>query len=420
MSKKNKNAGRNKTAAARLIENNAEANDAAERHAVNENPSGLLGRRWLAALVIGFVALGALGAGLKYLETDAARQIAARNAKTSLDQNKRENWLNAVNPFLPNPTPAPQLAKEYIYAGSRLLAVEDTNASAAPPADLAVWRPSNGTWYVMGASGAMQAAVQFGVLGDVPLPGDYDGDGKTDFCVYRPDTNTGTATWYILKSSDNSFYGAPFGSSPANQADRDAPVPADYDGDGRTDIAVYRPTNGTWYAVRSSNQLLLAIQFGADLNTDVPQPADYDGDGKADPTVWRKTEQRFYTINSSVSGGPEQYTSAVVGQASSDKPVSADYDGDGKSDYAVRSGTSWLIRYSSTGAVQAPITWGAATDTTVQNDYDGDGKVDLAVWRGADGYWFIRQSSRLNQADEMRAAQWGGANDIPVPVFYRR
>jgi hypothetical protein len=99
----------------------------------------------------------------------------------------------ALDPSAANPATAPamvtgtpQLSKEYIYAGGRMLAVEDANASAAAPADIAVWRPSNGAWYVMGPGGTMQAAQGWGTNGDVPVPGDYDGDGKTDFSVFRP------------------------------------------------------------------------------------------------------------------------------------------------------------------------------------------------------------------------------------------
>ena len=146
-------------------------------------------RFWLVAL-IAFISVGAVGAALKSLEDSAIKQKPT-NAKEA-------GVLSRLNPFvavMPTPTPLP-LSKEYIYAGSRLLAVEDANANAAPPADFAVWRPSNGTWYVLGGPGSQQTFFQWGngtgSPPDRPVPGDYDGDGKTDFAVFR----FGTGEWW--------------------------------------------------------------------------------------------------------------------------------------------------------------------------------------------------------------------------------
>ena len=193
--------------------------------------------KWLSLGIIAFVSIGALGASLKYLEEDARLENAIAAKDRSL--------LSTINPFVPAPTPAPtpQLSKEYLYAGSRLLAVEDANANAAPPADLAVWRPSNGEWLVLGGPGSQTTTEAWGLPGDIPVPGDYDGDGKTDFSVFRPSDNT----WYIIYSSNTSFVYVPFGLT------GDIPAPADFDGDGKTDRAVWRPSNGHWYILRSSD-----------------------------------------------------------------------------------------------------------------------------------------------------------------------
>jgi hypothetical protein len=116
-----------------------------------------------------------------------------------------KNAPSSYNPLAPDPTPTPvTLSKEYVYAGSRLLAVEDANANAAPPADLAVWRPSNGYFYVLGGPGSAQTFYQWGGganLYDIPVPGDYDGDGKTDFSIFRPTDGT----WWITYSSTGAY-----------------------------------------------------------------------------------------------------------------------------------------------------------------------------------------------------------------------
>jgi hypothetical protein len=351
-----------------------------------------------ASVVVLVLALFSFAGVLKYLEEDAQREMAKNSKERSL--------LSSVNPFMPPPpSPTPQLSKEYIYAGSRLLAVEDANASAIPPADLAVWRPSNGYWYVMGGTGSTETYFQWGQNGDQAAQGDYDGDGKTDFAIYRGSTGY----WWITRSSNGSYYSVPQGTS------GDLVAPGDYDGDGKTDTALYRPgsgsSNSTWYIIKSSDSTAYSTSWG--LAADKTAHADYDGDGRTDLGVWRPSDKTFYVVRS--SDASEEWIQ--VGSVSTDTPVSADYDGDGKADMAVLSGNSWIIRSSSTGTTGSPITWQNSGDIPVQNDYDGDGRVDIAVWRNSNGDWYIRQSASSNS---LRNVHWGTAGDIPVPAYYRR
>ncbi|MEJ7699242.1 MAG: VCBS repeat-containing protein [Pyrinomonadaceae bacterium] len=112
--------------------------------------------------------------------------------------------------------------------------------------DISVFRPSNGFWHIMKSSGGF-SSVQWGQRNDFLVPGDYDGDGRTDTAVYRrgtppPPPANGSADniWYVLKSSDNTSFARAVGkTSTYMPTDSDTnPAPADYDNDGRTDIAV--------------------------------------------------------------------------------------------------------------------------------------------------------------------------------------
>src|SRR5258708_3743873 len=104
------------------------------------------------------------------------------------------------------------------------------------------YRPSTGVWWILYSSGGY-TSIQWGVSTDVPVQGDFDGDGKSDFAVFRPSSGT----WYILSSlSGYTTYTAQNWGLWSDQ-----PVPADYDGDGKTDIAVWRPTTGEWFIINS-------------------------------------------------------------------------------------------------------------------------------------------------------------------------
>ena len=128
-------------------------------------------------------------------------------------------------------------------------------------ADVAVWRPSSGIWFIINSSNGSVTTVPWGTVGDVTVPADYDGDGKTDIAVWRPSTGV----WFIINSSNGSITTINWGVS------GDKPVPADYDGDGKADIAVWRPSEGRWFIINSSNGSVTTVNWGA--SGDVPTPS---------------------------------------------------------------------------------------------------------------------------------------------------
>ncbi|MEZ5429247.1 MAG: hypothetical protein R2747_23570 [Pyrinomonadaceae bacterium] len=226
---------------------------------------------------------------------------------------------------------------------------------------------------------------------------DYDGDGKTDVSIFRP----GPGEWWYLRSSDGGNRAFQFGSS------TDKLVPADFTGDGSTDIAFWRESTGEWFVLRSEDSSFYSFPFGT--TNDIPVPADYDGDGKADPAIFRPSSATWFIIRSTDGG-----TTIAQFGANTDLPVPADYDGDGKTDLAIfRPGDgSWWLNRSTAGLIV--YNFGTGTDRTVQGDYTGDGKADVAFWRPTTGEWFILRSEDAS----FYSGPFGAMGDVPVPGDY--
>lgn len=258
--------------------------------------------------------------------------------------------------------------------------------------DLSVYR--GGIWYTLNSFNNGFSAVQFGVGTDTPVPGDYDGDGKTDRAVFRPSDGN----WYILNSGNSTVTIFHWGQN------GDKPVVGDYDGDKKNDYAIFRPTNGTWYIYNSLTNSFTIRPFA--LSSDTTVQADYTGDGKTDIAVWRPSTGTWFVDNS---------TGLITAQfgLSGDIPVKGDFDGDNKNDFAVyRPSTGvWYVLRSSDGSVYI-VQFGISTDTPVPGDYDADDKSDIAVYR--DGIWYILRSFNGN----IVIRQFGIAGDTPIPAAY--
>jgi uncharacterized delta-60 repeat protein len=234
-------------------------------------------------------------------------------------------------------------------------------------------------------------------VGDVRSNFDYDGDGRSDMSVFRPSDRN----WYLLRSRDG-FTGVNFGLT------TDKIAPADFDRDGRTDVAVYRPEAGAWYWLNSSNGAFNSIQFGT--AEDLPLPGDYDGDGKADLTVFRPSQGTWYRQNSSNG----TFFGFQFG-ANGDVPTVGDFDGDGKNDLGIwrPSNGDWYNIRSSNGSVFGER-FGQSGDKIAPADYDGDGNTDIAIWRPSTGLWVVRNSATATYSYSV----FGAMNDVPVAGDY--
>jgi Tol biopolymer transport system component len=225
---------------------------------------------------------------------------------------------------------------------------------------------------------------------------DFDGDGRSDVSVFRP-SNSG---WYLLQSTAGLWV-------PVWGTSSDVLVPADYDGDLKTDVAIWRPTDGNFYVLNSFNFTVRVENFG--LSGDVPTGGDWDGDGKADVAVYRGGANGVFYYRGSM-GNPQGNITSVPWGVSGDKPVVGDYDGDGRTDAAIYRNGIWYIRQSSNGQLIA-FSFGLVTDVIIPADYDADGKTDPAVYRG--GTWYLLRSTQ-----GFTAFPFGISNDIPAPADY--
>lgn len=230
-------------------------------------------------------------------------------------------------------------------------------------------------------------------------PFDFDGDGRSDISVYRPSDQY----WYINNSLDNSFFAYRWGLS------TDKPVAGDYDGDGKTDIAQYRDTR--WYILRSSNWTFEERVFG--VATDVPFTYDVDSNGVLDMILRRTvTPQVTWSIYRGDTGQQVQH-GGVPGELPGDVPIVGNFHGDRQPEFGYFRNGAWRVQSRISDDTITNFQWGMAGDIPVPGDYDGDFTTDFAVFRPSEGNWYIWKSF-----GGFYALHWGVSTDKPVPGDY--
>jgi spore coat protein A, manganese oxidase len=233
--------------------------------------------------------------------------------------------------------------------------------------DVVVWRPGAATvatFYILQSATNTLRIVPFGQTGDDPsVVGDYDGDNIADIAVYRAGATAGAqSTWFYRGSLNNPSGGISFNPWGLNG---DLPAPGDYDGDGRNDFVVQRGPSPSTFWMRQTTAGFANVSFG--LATDVIIPGDYDGDGKTDIATARSAAGAIQWQWRQSSNLAIQFR--TFGLSATDAIVQGDYDGDGKTDIAVwrpgaaGTGRFWMLATSS--GASSEFMFGSTGDASV-------------------------------------------------------
>jgi hypothetical protein len=273
--------------------------------------------------------------------------------------------------------------------------------------NLVLWRPSTGTWINETSSGPDPVWGGTGSFtSDVPVSADYDGDGLSEVAVWRPSTGN-----FMVRNGPTVQWGVP----------TDLPVVGDWTGDGVDDFAVWRPSDLTWYVKNGSTlnyEASLSIPWGPTGSLfAVPLPGDIDGDLRTDYAVYVPSLAQFRLRRQS---GDSRIVSGLG--AAGSKGLIGDYNGDGAADLAAWEPATgnWIVRSVFSRQLgtwsESPLfveQWGTNGDVPLAGDYNGDGRSDLVVFRPSNSTFYVKLNTSTGFVFG-GAVPMGASGDVPV------
>jgi hypothetical protein len=231
----------------------------------------------------------------------------------------------------------------------------------------------NGSWYLRDANSAGAnniASFIYGGPGDIPMVGDWDGNGTSTVGVYR------AGVWYLRNANSAGSHTI---TSFAYGGGTDVPLVGDWDGNGTDTVGVYK--SGVWY-LRNANSAgahtVPSFSYGG--GTDIPVVGDWDGNGTDTVGVFRGGVWYLRNSNSAGSHTVPSFTYGGPG----DLPVVGDWDGDGIDTVGVVRNGIWYLRNSNSGGSHTVPSFSYGTpgiDRFVVGDWNGDGTTTVGVAR---------------------------------------
>jgi hypothetical protein len=364
-----------------------------------------------------YIATGSAGTSLENASTGAVvivpRSLSAgASIVYRLPGDHRDVTLFGTTLFLPNAT-----ERRVVAFGTAPTAVGVHNASISK---FFLDRTGNARY----DGPAVDSAYQFGIASDVPLAGDWTGDGKSDIGVWR----SSNATFYLDRNNNGRWDGSPTDGYHPFGSPGDVPVLGDWNGDRRTDIGVWRPGSRVFFIDHNGNGRYDGAvtdrqgQFG--IAGDVPLVGDWNGDGRSDVGLWRPGSALFFLDrNQNLKWDGTVVDNLYAFGASGDRPLVGDWSGSGRSKIGVwrsSNATFYLDRNGNGrwdgGAGDLQQAFGAGSDTPLLGDWNGAGRTLIGVWRSSNANFYLdRNGNGRWDGGTLDVQGWfGSSTDTPL------